>query len=351
MKIKDDLYHADCFLCDSCKTPIRGKYVPIPIPAIPTPTIPIAGVAGVPGVPAVTGVGSRALHPQCAKRLDEAAAIAQGRVCARCSLPCVSVFLTVDSKCYHSACFLCTACQQPIEGRYTHKGDKAPYHPQCMNYGQSGKSGKSGSKSTIAPVSSGRSSSGGSSGGGGSNGIAQVCRGCAQPCTVGHFKSTPTALYHSSCFKCTACSSLIEDKYAEHGTPPNIYHVPCHRRLFSPRCCLCTSIMDGMYHRHPFFSSEMYCVGHEQRQSCFSCGRKEPLPTSSRGGFTDLLDGRKVCADCAPSMVVDSAQAALLYREVVRFMGTLGLPIPPGMLDVPVLLVDARSLNENRSKV
>ncbi|KAJ1389969.1 hypothetical protein B484DRAFT_291573 [Ochromonadaceae sp. CCMP2298] len=250
MKIKDDLYHADCFLCDSCKTPIRGKYVPIPIPAIPTPTIPIAGVAGVPGVPAVTGVGSRALHPQCAKRLDEAAAIAQGRVCARCSLPCVSVFLTVDSKCYHSACFLCTACQQPIEGRYTHKGDKAPYHPQCMNYGQSGKSGKSGSKSTIAPVSSGRSSSGGSSGGGGSNGIAQVCRGCAQPCTVGHFKSTPTALYHSSCFKCTACSSLIEDKYAEHGTPPNIYHVPCHRRLFSPRCCLCTSIMDGMYHRY-----------------------------------------------------------------------------------------------------
>jgi hypothetical protein len=49
---------------------------------------------------------------------------------------------------------------------------------------------------------------------------------------------------------------------------------------------------------------------------------------------------------------VDSSEAAALYHGIVEYMGTvLGLPIPAEMRDVPILLVDVQTLNENRGKL
>jgi len=76
----------------------------------------------------------------------------------------------------------------------------------------------------------------------------------------------------------------------------------------------------------------------------------------SGSGFRELQDGRVLCRECsadsAPSGS-DSAAAAewtrRLFDRVVDFMERqLGLPIPKGMRDVPVLAVDLSALNENR---
>jgi Protein DA1 len=48
--------------------------------------------------------------------------------------------------------------------------------------------------------------------------------------------------------------------------------------------------------------------------------------------------------------VIDSSEAKPLYSAIVDFMELeLGMPIPEGMRDVPVLAVDLPSLNEQRS--
>jgi hypothetical protein len=110
--------------------------------------------------------------------------------------------------------------------------------------------------------------------------------------------------------------------------------------------------MEGHFYKHPYFENEKYCLSHETRTSCFACGRKEPLPGSHREGFVDLLDGRSLCAQCSGSIIVDSSEATALYQGIVEYMGTaLGLPIPAEMRDVPILLVDVQTLNENRSKL
>jgi hypothetical protein len=55
--------------------------------------------------------------------------------------------------------------------------------------------------------------------------------------------------------------------------------------------------------------------------------------------------------DCISTAVLDSAEARPLYLEAVDFMEhSLGLSIPPGMREVPVLAVDMPSLNEQMSR-
>ena len=53
--------------------------------------------------------------------------------------------------------------------------------------------------------------------------------------------------------------------------------------------------------------------------------------------------------DCARTAVIDSTEAKPLYDSIVDFMEVvLGLSIPPGMREVPILAVDLPSLNEQR---
>ena len=91
-----------------------------------------------------------------------------------------------------------------------------------------------------------------------------------------------------------------------------------------------------------------YCAVHEGiRKACFSCSRKEPLPSSGKEGFSHLPDGRALCMDCARTAIIDSSEAQPLYLDCVDFMEReLGLLIPPGMRQVPILAVDIPSLNE-----
>jgi Protein DA1 len=66
--------------------------------------------------------------------------------------------------------------------------------------------------------------------------------------------------------------------------------------------------------------------------------------------FSDLPDGRAICMECVSTVILDSAEARPLYEDILVFMErVLGLAIPPGMREIPILAVDLPSLNEQRS--
>jgi len=164
-------------------------------------------------------------------------------------------------------------------------------------------------------------------------------------------------LYCQPCFVCEGCSAPITGQFYPHEPPqsgqPEPYCQSCVRELFGLRCSLCDDILEGRFLKHAYFEDEKYCVFHEdKRRVCYSCGRLEPLPSKrgpSREGFVSLPDGRNSCANCIMTAVLDSSEARPLYMEAVDFMEhTLGLRIPPGMRDVPVLAVDVPSLNEQQ---
>jgi len=123
----------------------------------------------------------------------------------------------------------------------------------------------------------------------------------------------------------------------------------CFKSLYSLKCKVCEGDITGTYVKHSYFDEEVYCAAHEKRLSCFACGRKEPLNPSL--GFMDLCDGRHVCDHCTRTMIVDSIDAEVIYREVLTFMQIqLSLTIPQEMHQVPVVLLDKPSLLLNRSK-
>ena len=215
----------------------------------------------------------------------------EGDLCRACLQPCsnsvfrsFSTIRAANNDLYHADCFICGTCRNPIRGQYLqHSSSPYPYHPDC--------------------------------------------------------------------FRCGGCDLPISGNFKDFGDPPQAYHAECYKELYHPRCCLCTHTLEGQFYKHPFFESEMYCMSHDSLPSCFACARKQPLPASRREGFADLMDGRSLCAQCSSSIIVDSSEAAALYKGIVEFMGReLGLTISPEMADVPVLVVDVQSLNENMNR-
>ena len=319
-----DLYHAECFQCIDCGKLISGSYIK-------------HGQTNVP------------LHADCARKRDIAAAKAQGRICKKCHKVCFEgrIMTVSENEIYHAACFTCTYCKKAIESRYAQHGpENLPYHVDCLDVVR-GTSNSTSAKNTTRRIDKQNSVT--------NKETPRVCKQCKQVCDVGKFYTTKTnEIYHADCFRCSdpKCNGAITGTYTEYGEPPLPYHPACGKELFAPRCCLCTHTLEGQFYKHPFFESEIYCISHETRPSCFACGRKQPLPESHREGFADLMDGRSLCAQCSSSIIVDSSEAAALYQGIVEFMGReLGLSIPAGMKEVPILLVDFQSLNENRNKL
>ena len=227
--------------------------------------------------------------------------------------------------------------------------------------------------------------------------LKNACRACGKACSQSWFgaaaggvvRTSTNDVYHQDCFRCHVCSNLIRsgESYMNVGDRNNrqyihpgcfacigckrgigagteytkdssdneegsYYCIPCHSELFRPRCTICTRTLDQYFLRHPYFDSEVYCLEHdnESRRSCFACNRKEPLPAARKALFVDLLDGRSLCVDCSSTIIVDSSEAAELFRDVIQFMESqLGMSIPEDMRQVPVLVVDYKSLNESIS--
>ncbi|CAM9153710.1 unnamed protein product, partial [Ectocarpus fasciculatus] len=153
--------------------------------------------------------------------------------------------------------------------------------------------------------------------------------------------------YHYECFRCAGCDQAIDGAFST--VSGDYYHPACYETLYVPKCIVCDASLSGQeFMRHVYFRDEGgYCKHHEGHvKSCFSCNRKEPRSDP----FVELPDGRHSCFDCVSSAIFESADAKAIYLETVEFMRTgLGLEIPPGMTDVPVLAVDLACLNDQQN--
>ena len=184
------------------------------------------------------------------------------------------------------------------------------------------------------------------------------CATCGRNFSFGNIVRVNGRKYHPDCFRCSSCEIPIKGQCFFHGDD-QVYCTDC-REVFALRCYLCNDTLNGQIHRHPFFDNialgghtsidRGYCPSHEDTQrSCYSCQRKEPLPSSSRSAFNPLGDGRIICHDCAGTIILDSESARDIYLESINFLQDfIGLTCPKEMRQIPVLCVDASSMGENR---
>lgn len=174
----------------------------------------------------------------------------------------------------------------------------------------------------------------------------QICFGCKGKLHGYSYSTVGDNNFHPSCLKCKKCNERIVGNIIVQSDA--LYHPHCANRL--PPCCVCCNPLQGRYFMHPFFSEEKYCGDHRNSPTCFSCGRRDPLPVTGRDGHVDLPDGRVSCMECMSTAVFDSSEAIPISKEIISFFETdLKLTIPPGMRDIPILAVDLPSLNENAS--
>ncbi|KAF0748911.1 hypothetical protein AaE_007203 [Aphanomyces astaci] len=175
--------------------------------------------------------------------------------------------------------------------------------------------------------------------------FVSTCFGCQN--SIWPSSSTVQALgntYHQACFRCTACSQPLPRgiRFQIHANEP--YHPECFRELYHPRCDVCDERLpitaDGRipYHQNLFWKQK-YCPSHEQRDRCCSCRRLEP--TASARHFEKLADGRKLCGDCAHTVILDTDEVQPVVQDVWAFLASLGMHLP----ELPVFLVDFDTLN------
>lgn len=63
------------------------------------------------------------------------------------------------------------------------------------------------------------------------------------------------------------------------------------------------------------------------------------------GAQGTLADDRKVCLECFDTIVVDTAACQPLYREIMKYYDSIGMPIEQ---EIPMLLVARSALNAAR---
>jgi len=91
-----------------------------------------------------------------------------------------------------------------------------------------------------------------------------------------------------------------------------------------PSCTVCGIMAPTRYHYHPFFPNQKACIHHTEENGeliiCSSCKRYEPCSKYGLIPFEDLQDnGRKICPACIRTIIVDSQDAAPLWKNVVSF--------------------------------
>lgn len=175
------------------------------------------------------------------------------------------------------------------------------------------------------------------------------CNRCQQSCSSQFNRyEFQGKFYHIDCFRCGGCDQIMPAGpcSVKDGVP---FHRDCLVMLLAPTCSVCSAAITDRYYSHHFFSEHKYCVQHETTQrACFSCKKREPLPSSGREPFVELHDGRALCQECVSTVVMETAELKILYATILRyFEEVLMLPIPTALREVPVLAVDVGTLNQS----
>ncbi|KAL3145495.1 hypothetical protein ABBQ32_003319 [Trebouxia sp. C0010 RCD-2024] len=335
-------YHPQCFKeafgtrCTSCQRLVDGQYVTVEGQPLHLACFRcLLCQKHIEGSYRSSKQGHGYFHPECYLQK-------YGKRCTACGQLAERAAVTVEGLTFHSDCFKCGACQQPIAGQYnTDAQAHSHYHPKCYQE-------KFGERCSVCMgLLEGKYCSIGSAA---LHYSCFTCQACKLPIEGSYSTGKEDGLhYHSQCYKerfgkrCAACSLLLEGGYTQVAgrslhhhchvckacKAPIVeskfklegvesYHSTCHREKFDPRCDVCAELLPLVSGRIEYlvapFWKQKYCRKHDDSNTprCCSCNR---LKTSGQLWLT-LSDERMVCQDCSKTVVQDTQQAQPLYDDV-----------------------------------
>lgn len=178
-------------------------------------------------------------------------------------------------------------------------------------------------------------------------GVCPTCGQTTRSLFSGAVVSALGCSWHAACLRCALCRQPLQGTFSYKppapGQAPQPCHEACFRNAFHPRCAVCCDLLpqaaDGtVSYGLTSVYGDKYCPQHSSDGTprCFGCERLEARAEAAR--HAALPDGRTLCVACVATAVVDSADAAPLYDDVLAFFAALGVPL---CARPPLRLVDA----------
>jgi hypothetical protein len=124
------------------------------------------------------------------------------------------------------------------------------------------------------------------------------------------------------CFRCDYCNQPISDSYVVYRDKQ--YHDFCFKRHVALKCAVCGGVITDEYIIDYWGNT---CHKHHEGKviRCDFC--KRFIAGSLVRGMAKLPDGRSLCALCAPSSVIERADARALMAEVASRLARFGLKV------------------------
>ncbi|KAA6427223.1 MAG: hypothetical protein FRX49_02980 [Trebouxia sp. A1-2] len=143
--------------------------------------------------------------------------------CKGCSKAVSGRTLTALGSHWHKDCWRCTACSAVLEGSFiTGPENNLPYHPACYK-----------------------------------EEFGARCVACNKVDTDISVEGKPM---HRQCFRCTACSTVIDSSYRTEAGKQAHYHPHCYKEKFAPRCVVCNKV-----------ETDITVKGKPMHEKCFKC--------------------------------------------------------------------------------
>ncbi|MBN3308493.1 ZYX protein, partial [Amia calva] len=178
-----------------------------------------------------------------------------GQPLSRCS-PAVSALNML----FHSECFVCAACQRPLQGMHFYQRAERPHCEDCYNAS------------------------------------LEQCSECGERITDKVLKAVGRC-FHANCFRCTHCGCSLEGAPFITDDDNNAYCVPDYHRRFSPQCVSCGEpIVPDPGREETIRVVALEKNFHLKCYRCEDCSRPLSIQADTEGCYP--LEGRILCLKC-----------------------------------------------------
>lgn len=234
-------------------------------------------------------------------------------ICYACKKPILGQPLVALNRTWHTECFRCALCHEPVNPGNAVFEDNHIFHQQC----NPASIRSSRPDSSPLPI------------------WMQPQR--IVPRTIQN-RNNPLDLFVCGEWDCRLPIGTDFFLYRD-GSP---YHVDCYTAHHgSLSCDICGGIITGQYLIDEWGNA--FCTHHDaDLPRCASCGRRICQPLTN-GGVV-YSDGRKVCDLCRKTAVDDQTQVSRSMRRVRDILGRNGLLIDEKLF--PIRLVDVATIDQ-----
>ncbi|KAK2844728.1 hypothetical protein Q5P01_011387 [Channa striata] len=193
-------------------------------------------------------------------------------VCGKCgeALSRTQPAVRAMDKLYHSNCFCCMSCHRPLQGMQFYDRDGTPQCEDCY-------------VSSLA-----------------------VCSRCGERITDRVLKAVGQC-FHAQCFRCSACSCILEGAPFITDDNNNPYCVQDYHRRFSPLCVSCNEpIVPAPGSEETVRVVALDKNFHLKCYRCEDCARPLSIEADENGCYP--LDGKILCMKCHAQRAKRAAQ-------------------------------------------